>query len=242
MHRNKRKSAIAILIAGAILFTACSPSSPKTPTINPEDLLTQAAGTVAVELTKNAALTPAPLPATATPEPTIALPPTQQPAAQPTQPPAAPTNTTAPTTASASTGDAGSFVEDVTIPDGTGAAPGIQFDKIWRVKNTGTTTWTQAYALVYIDGEKMGAPDSIAMPKDVQPGETVDITVKLTAPDKTGTHQTFFRLRNANGQFFRLDGGGDLWVKISVGGSSPTPNLTATSQTYTATPSSTPSP
>jgi hypothetical protein len=131
-------------------------------------------------------------------------------------------------------------VEDVTIPDGTGAAPGITFDKVWRIKNTGKTTWTPAYSLVYVDGERMGAPESIPMPKDVRPGETVDISVKLTAPEKTGSHQTFFRLRNAAGQYFRLDGSGDLWVKISVGGASPTPNLTATAGGPTVEPTSTP--
>jgi hypothetical protein len=122
----------------------------------------------------------------------------------------------------------------VNIPDGTGAAPGTQFDKTWRVKNTGKSTWTVAYSLVPIDGDRMGSPDSIPMPHEVRPGETVDITVKLTAPAKDGSYQTFFRLRNASGQFFRLDGTGDLWVKISVGGSTPTPNLTPT---ITVTPS-----
>lgn len=238
MKKIHKTHIITALLAGVFLLAACSPAAPKTATISADQVLTQAAGTVSVELTQMAALTPSPLPATPTtaatqtplPSPTVAAPTL----------PAAVTNTPVPTALPEGSNDAASFVTDVTVPDGTGAAPGAAFDKVWRIKNTGVTTWTQAYSLVYIDGERMGAPDSIPMPKDVRPGETVDISVKLTAPAKTGSFQTFFRLRNASGQFFRLDGTGDLWLKISVGGASPTPDLTQTaagpSVTQTPTP------
>lgn len=199
------------LVTGALLIVilltaACSPGTAKTPTIDAQSLLTQAAQTVAVELTKNAALTPSPTNTVAPtntpvpPTPTIGQPPTVPAAA--TKPPATAAAGTAP--------DNASFVEDLTIPDGTGAAPGVAFVKSWRLKNTGTTTWTTAYALVFIDGERMGSPDSISIPKEVRPGETVDISVKLTAPTKAGSYKTFFRLRNAAGQYFKLDGSGDL--------------------------------
>ena len=231
---------LAALLSLALLLAACGPSSTQTPTVSADEVLTQAAGTVAVQLTQNAALTPSPMPATATRAPTNTTAPTAEGPVEPTQAPA-PTNTTAPS-APGQAPDSASFVEDVTIPDGTGAAPGIQFVKTWRIKNTGTTTWTQAYSLVYVDGERMSAPDSVPMPKDVRPGETVDISVTLTAPSKTGSHQTFFRLRNASGQYFRLDGTGDLWLKISVGGASPTPDQTMTANAPTPTPSATATP
>lgn len=236
MYKTAQPLILVALLSLALILSACGPSKVQTPTVNPEELLTQAAGTVVVQLTQNAALTPSPAPSS-TPAPTNTQAPTAT-VALATQPPAA-TNTPAPNNP-AQTADSGSFVADVTIPDGTGAAPGIQFEKTWRIKNTGTTTWTQSYTLNWVDGDKMGAPDSIALTKDVRPGETVDISVTLTAPAKTGSYQTFFRLRNASGQFFRLDGSGDLWVKISVGGASPTPDLTKTAEAPTATPSLTP--
>lgn len=235
MNKSKPSLAIFALLAGALLLSACNmPATSGTPTVDPNTVLTQAAGTVAVELTKSAALTPSP---TATSQATHTPAPTFTAASQPTAAPAA-TNTTAPASNPASSQDAASFVDDITIPDGTGAAPGIVFDKTWRIKNTGVTTWTASYSLVWVDGEKMNAPDSVPMPKEVRPGETVDITVRLTAPQKAGSYQTYFRLRNASGQYFRLDGSGDLWVKIAVGGGSPTPDLTAT--TVASTPSVTP--
>lgn len=235
MNKSKHIFAIFALFTGAVLLSACNmPASATTPTIDANTVLTQAAGTVAVELTKSAALTPSP---TATSQPTNTPAPTFTAASQPATAPTA-TNTTIPVSNPAPSQDAASFVADISIPDGTGAAPGIVFDKTWRIKNTGVNTWTASYALVWVDGDKMSGPESVAMPKEVRPGETVDITIRLTAPEKAGSYQTYYRLRNASGQYFRLDGSGDLWVKIAVGGASPTPDLTAT--TNAATPSVTP--
>ena len=52
------------------------------------------------------------------------------------------------------------FVADVTIPDGTifqdsnekGSRPGNDFQKIWRVQNTGTCKWDEGYSLGLIGG------------------------------------------------------------------------------------------
>ncbi len=242
MHRNYRYISILVLIPGLALLAACGPSAASTPTPDANQIITQAAQTVAAQLTLTAPQV------TATPVPTNPPLPTETSsgpaptaAKLPTQPPAA-TNTSAPTTNQPTTQDAASFVEDVTIPDGTGAAPGVEFVKTWRIKNTGKTSWTANYSLVPIDGDRMSSPDSIPMPTEIRPGETVDISVKLVAPTKPGSYQTFFRLRNASGQFFRLDGTGDLWVKIVVGGVTATPNMTETVGAPTATPTATAKP
>ncbi len=227
----------AVLAILAMLLAACNLPSSKTPTPDAKMLITQAAMTVAVELTQSAALTPSPQPTQTTAPTNPPLPATaavQEPTAQPK-----PTNTQPPASGSNTAPDSASFVADVTVPDGTGATPGAIFDKTWRIKNTGTTTWSSAYSLVWVEGEKMGSPDSVAIPKEVRPGETVDITVRLTAPTKTGTYQTYFRLRNASGQFFKLDGTGDLWVKIIVGAgatSTPDPSTATPTVTVEATP------
>jgi hypothetical protein len=229
MHNHPITRLILGMLCIPLFLVACNmPDKKTTPTPDAKALITQAAQTVAVQLTQSARLTPSMQPSSSpTPASTIEPPKATQPG--PTQP-AAPTNTPKATNGAGTTPDNASFVADVTVPDGTGATPGAVFEKTWRIKNSGTTTWSAAYSLVWVDGEKMGSPESIAIPKEVRPGETVDISVKLTAPTKAGTYQTFFRLRNANGQYFRLDGTGDLWVKIIVGlGSTNTPN----SQTLT---------
>lgn len=246
MHNKTQAYLIAALLAGLVLLAACSPAKSETPTPDANTLITQAAATVGAQLTQMAALTPSPA-ATATLAPTNPPLATDTPAAQPTSEasPTAAGTTPAPQAQATKTGDAGSFVADVTVPDGTGAAPGSAFDKVWRVKNTGVTTWDTTYSLMYVDGDRMGAPDNGApLPKAVRPGEEVDITMHLTAPLKPGTYQTFFRLRNAGGQYFRLDGTGDLWIKIIVGGAAVTPNMTQTAAYtpgVTATPTLAPS-
>ncbi len=238
MHKTIRFTLPALL--ACLLFSACGQATQKTPTIDANMIITQAAQTVAAQLTLNppAAATPAPtnppLPTETSPAAPAGAPAGPTATAGQAAPPPAATNTTAPTTAPAASQDAAAFVADVTVPDGTGATPGAQFPKTWRIKNTGQTTWTVAYSLVPIDGDRMGSPDSIPMPSVVRPGDTVDITVNLTAPTKPGSYKTYFRLRNAAGQFFRLDGTGDLWVKIIVGGVTLTPDMT---QTLTITPS-----
>lgn len=111
------------------------------------------------------------------------------------------------------------FVKDVTYPDNTKVSPGEIFTKTWRVKNTGSNTWTSDYDLVFESGNSMGASAVVEfIEDDVKPGETVDISVELTAPDVPGTYQGFWLLRNAEEELF--GGGNDseqtFWVKIIV--------------------------
>jgi hypothetical protein len=130
--------------------------------------------------------------------------------------------------------DRAQFFADVTVPDGTVFAPGTAFTKIWRLKNVGTCTWTTAYAMVFDSGEKMSGPDSIAMPKSVTPGSTVDVSVNLIAPGAGGSYRGYWRFQNASGVRFGLGSAGtkSWWVDIRVSGtavtSTPTPTTTGT--------------
>lgn len=84
---------------------------------------------------------------------------------------------------------------------------GPSWDIIWRVKNTGTTTWTTKYSLRWYAGERMhqGA-DSVAFPKDVRPGDIVTLTVPGFTPMRTGTFSTIWVMTNEAGQnFYQLN-------------------------------------
>ena len=114
--------------------------------------------------------------------------------------------------------DSLAFVDDVTIPDGTAFSPGDTFEKIWRVRNNGTTVWTENYSLIFDGGSIMGGPIESPLPAEVQPGDEVDISVELTAPDTPGEHIGYWMLRNGEGATF---GSGELadnpfWVAIVV--------------------------
>ncbi len=144
--------------------------------------------------------------------------------AQQTQAPSAtnaPAGTTAPAvaTATAVPCDAAKFVKDVTYPDDTEVAPGAAFVKTWRLQNVGSCTWNSNYTVVPTGGDLLGAPSSVLITNDlVAPGETVDVSVTLTAPNTTGTYRSDWKVRNASGSQFGLgDGTKPFWVQIKVG-------------------------
>lgn len=110
------------------------------------------------------------------------------------------------------------FVADVTVPDGTILNPGAAFNKTWRLRNIGTCTWTTSYSLVFVDGTQMGAPASVSLPNSVAPGNTVDVTVAMTAPSTAGTYRGNWQLKNASGGMFGIGTSANrsFWVQISV--------------------------
>jgi hypothetical protein len=119
---------------------------------------------------------------------------------------------------------------DVTIPDDTRMAPGQNFTKTWRLQNTGTCTWTPEYSIAVFSGDAMNAPSSVPLLSNVAPGQTIDISVDLTAPTTAGTYQGNWKLRNKQGAWFGIGPGGSspFWVRIVVAGSAATLPVTTT--------------
>ena len=122
--------------------------------------------------------------------------------------------------------DRASFVTDVNVPDGTTFTPGAAFSKTWRLKNSGSCTWTKDYKLTYYSGEVMNAQIAVPMPFFVYPGETVDVTVNMVAPSAPGSYRSYWILSNAGGTFFGIgsDASKPFWVDIKVAGESPQEN------------------
>ena len=116
---------------------------------------------------------------------------------------------------------------DVNLPDDTIIEPGQEFTKIWRLVNSGTCTWTSAYEVFWLWGEKMGAADAYPLPRTVLPGEEVDISVSFIAPSTPGVYQSNWKLRNPKGRVFGLGSGDGLYfyVRIVVAGNSETGNM-----------------
>ncbi len=122
--------------------------------------------------------------------------------------------------------DSASYVADLSIPDGTIISVGDKFVKTWRLRNTGTCTWTASYALVFVDGNNLGAVSSILLPVEVAPNNTVDVSVSFVAPSNDGTYQSKWKLRNASGVIFGINNSrdGSFWTKIRVGAVSISPS------------------
>ena len=144
--------------------------------------------TPAIAAISTSTFTPAAVPATLTPIPIL----TNTPAVPPT-----------------SNCNVMQFVTDVTYPDGAIVTPGQNFTKTWRLKNAGTCTWTPSYAVVFSDGNSMNGPSTQALASNVNPGQTIDISVNLTAPAATGDHTGNWKIRDASGVLF-----GKFYVQI----------------------------
>jgi hypothetical protein len=94
---------------------------------------------------------------------------------------------------------------DVTVPDGTILKPGVDFIKQWAIRNTGTCTWDEGYALVFIGGDQAMDPVNFEFKNSddfVSPGEGINIGVPLTAPLAEGKYQGTWRMRSDSGVYF----------------------------------------
>lgn len=129
------------------------------------------------------------------------------------------TNTPVPT--ATSNCNAMQFVTDVTYPDNTVVVPGQVFTKTWRLKNIGTCAWTPSYAVVFSAGNAMNGPSTQALAGNINPGQTLDVSVNLTAPATTGDFRGDWKIRDASGVLF-----GAFYVQIRVQN---TPTITNTS-------------
>lgn len=96
--------------------------------------------------------------------------------------------------------DRAEFISDVTIPDYTEVETGEDIVKTWRIRNSGTTTWTTDYIIEFEKGEKLGAPTQIKLPKSVRPNEFIDISIEFTVPNSAGEYSSYWILKNEDGQ------------------------------------------
>ena len=108
------------------------------------------------------------------------------------------------------------FVADVTIPDNTPIDGGAEFVKTWRVLNSGTCIWASDYKLAYYSEERMNAPATVPL-AITYPGQTLDISVTLTAPNSVGSHRANFVLENPDGLAMKISDDSRLWLIIQVG-------------------------
>ena len=125
---------------------------------------------------------------------------------------------------------------DVTIPDDTKFGPGQTFSKTWRLENVGSCTWTRLYAVTFFSGNSLGARYTQNLQQPVTPGDTVDITVDMVAPQNVGLYQSNWMLSDPDGELFGIGPHGDapFWVRIEV------VQLVATTPTVTPTITRTP--
>jgi len=209
MHITRSQKFLFLTLVLAIIM-ACSRFAPATPqpAATLDALYTAAAQTLQAMSTQGAGtLTPQPISTG-----TLFI---SSPSATPFS-----TFTTVPPIQPVSRCDAAAFVNDVTYPDGSPVSLAGSFTKIWRLQNVGTCTWSTSYALVFVSGERFGAPTAISLPGSVAPGQTIDLSINLTAPNSSGRYRGDWKLRNASGVLFGVgsSASSNFYVDVSVTG------------------------
>ncbi len=182
----KRKSWIICFLICAVWLASCS-------------LLPDSGNEEPTEVPIAAASSEVIIPPTATPIPTNTPLPTLLPGETPTIIPGDSTPTPDPNCVY----DA-AFVYDVSVADDTVIPPGVNFDKTWRMINNGSCRWLPGTYLVFTDGTQMG--DSTRVPiTPADPGEVIDVSVKLLSPMKPGTYTSYWHLQLPSGEVLETD-------------------------------------
>lgn len=219
--RKSLRQAVWTLITAALVLTACNVGATPAPTVDVNAINTAAVetamGQLSAQFTQTALAAPSAttiatntalalpsfeLPTTSGAPPTVSFNSTPLPGFSPLASPV-------PAGATASLGDSCNnsvFEGDLTIPDGTVLEPGVNFQKVWKIRNTGTCTWDEGYTLVYIAGSEPDLDPYNFQFRDaddfVASGEAIDIAINLTTPCQPGSYEGHWRMRNDQGYYF----------------------------------------
>lgn len=100
----------------------------------------------------------------------------------------------------ATRGDASTFLGD-TIPHGTLMEPGAVFEQTWKVRNSGTATWTgrRLERQGPLTGPGLITSQRFVDIPDAEPGDTVEITALLKAPTYDCSSIAYFKMVDSDG-------------------------------------------
>ncbi|XP_071318213.1 NBR1 autophagy cargo receptor a isoform X3 [Trachinotus anak] len=102
---------------------------------------------------------------------------------------------------------------DENLPDGTRLEPGTKFIKYWKMRNSGTISWTSETKLVFMWGNLGLASEKkreVPVPL-LLPGQVGVVSVAFVAPVMEGTYTSHWRLAHCGCQF-----GPRVWCSIVV--------------------------
>jgi hypothetical protein len=212
------KKLLIVVLLLVVFASACTGQDTPQPTIDPGHVETQVAGQVAAQLTEIALSQPSATQGLEIPSSTPTLDqPTELPTlaattapveSTPTEIPASPTalsptNTVLPATqvpkpTATSVPFACQLVKQ-TPENGKIFKPNDNFDAVWTVKNVGTAVWTDTDVdYRYKSGDKIHEHEIYDLQKNTKPGESIDLIVDMTAPDKEGKYKTTWVLQRGS--------------------------------------------
>lgn len=103
------------------------------------------------------------------------------------------------------------FIDDVTVEDGTSFAPGASIDKQWLVSNSGTCDWNPAYKLKWVGGNTLGVAEEQPL-YPAKAGTQATLRILFVAPAEPGTYQSTWQAVDQSGNLF----GDTVFMEILV--------------------------
>lgn len=228
--RNLSRRVSFILLAAALMLTACNMGATPAPTVDVNAINTAAFNTAAAQISLEQTQT-----ALAAPSATLLPTNTSAPLALPDNGTVLPTaagglptvsfNTT-PTTplpgftplatsiaaTSAGIGNTASGCNDAlfvgeTLPDKSVVGAGKDFAKAWELKNTGSCTWDEGYVFAFqanLSNIEIIGYDIVIKSSDefTKPGHSQSFIIKLTAPTTAGEYKGYWKMRDDSGGYF----------------------------------------
>lgn len=224
LNRKKIFAQCAFIIIFTVVLSACGTRATPEPTIDVNQIATNAVQTIEARATETALAKP-----TDTPQPTytpVSFTPTTAslPISLPTASsgnsisssvatlavPAGGVTSAAllvaqPTATLASVGDKAVWA-DQSIADGTHYSPGESDDLIWYITNIGTTTWTTSYSLRFFTGTNFAKAGNTRyyLTQTTAPQQTASITIDFVAPTTPGEYKMSWVLSNENDSNFYI--------------------------------------
>jgi len=108
-------------------------------------------------------------------------------------------------------------LEYETIPDGTEMPLERKFVKLWRIKNIGSCTWTENFAIRFVDGDLMGAGATIKLTDvDIPTYGYAMIEVEFQTPDVIGTYRSNWMLVSDDARLFGLGPNSKDWFWVEI--------------------------
>ena len=88
-----------------------------------------------------------------------------------------------------------------------------EFITTWELRNIGSTVWTKNYQILFFSGDRIGSglPTQYKLGSNINPGETIKISVKMLTSSASGEYHSIWVLANEKGTyFFPLNS----WIKV----------------------------
>lgn len=218
MTQSKKYLLFATILIATILVSSCGGNVDAETAIQ-----TSVAETVAAQ-------TPVIISVTETPD--ASLPPTQTPFAMPTISTLPPTPTLS-TAGETKAECAKASLQDETLVDGKIFKPGTEFTKTWYIKNESNCVWDTSYKIIFWDGDTLGGAYVYNLPQITGPGQTVPVSLVLTAPTADGTYRSEWKLQTPDNINFGVGVYQAAFYTEVVVSSAQNPNYAVTSMELT---------